>query len=47
MSNNCNNCCYRKQDLEIHDQSGNEDSGGVSEEEEEEEVCCNIHIYSP
>lgn len=26
-----------KQDLEIHDQSGNEDSGGVSEEEEEEE----------
>ncbi|KAK7881578.1 hypothetical protein WMY93_029987 [Mugilogobius chulae] len=26
-----------KEDLEIHDQSGNEDSGGVSEEEEEEE----------
>lgn len=27
----------RKQDLEIHDRSGNEDSGDVSEEEEEEE----------
>lgn len=28
----------RKQDLESHDKSGNEDSGGMSEEEEEEEV---------
>lgn len=28
----------RKQDLESHDKSGNEDSGDMSEEEEEEEV---------
>lgn len=27
----------RKQDLESHERSGNEDSGDVSEEEEEEE----------
>lgn len=27
----------RKQDLEIHQKSGNEDSGDMSEEEEEEE----------
>lgn len=27
----------RKQDLESHDKSGNEDSGDMSEEEEEEE----------
>ena len=29
---------YRKQDLESHERSGNEDSGDLSEEEEEEEV---------
>lgn len=29
---------YRKQDLESHEPSGNEDSGDMSEEEEEEEV---------
>ena len=28
---------YRKQDLESHERSGNEDSGDLSEEEEEEE----------
>lgn len=28
----------RKQELESHDKSGNEDSGDMSEEEEEEEV---------
>lgn len=28
----------RKQDLESHNKSGNEDSGDMSEEEEEEEV---------
>ena len=29
---------YRKQELESHERSGNEDSGDLSEEEEEEEV---------
>lgn len=43
----------RKQDLESHERSGNEDSGDMSEEEEEEEVgmdksgvmsCCSLNF---
>ncbi|XP_072307259.1 pre-mRNA processing factor 4Bb [Eucyclogobius newberryi] len=33
-----------KEDLEIHEQSGNEDSGGVSEEEEEEEEAAVVVV---
>lgn len=35
----------RKQDLETHNKSGNEDSGDMSEEEEEEEVRTTEHLH--